>query len=96
MHGEPQKTTEATEVSGKGPGAEIVVSPSTGKTVSGIVTITMAEVPSGTGAVGFGIKGPGSEVESNFDANIGIDTDESDGWMLRSTRGALGRTCCQQ
>ena len=57
-----------------------MIAPSTDNVVSGIVTISMISVPAGTGAVGFGIKGPGVQPESDFDANIGIDTDSSNGF----------------
>ena len=67
-----------TEITAKSLGTEMVISPSVGKTIKGIVTITLTKVPSATGIAAFGIEKQGSTEGGG--PNLGMDQDGSDGW----------------
>ena len=77
---EDAKTETDTEITSRGfGGIKIVVSPSEGKTVKGVVTIDLTKVPDTTGIAAFGIYEQGNE-DMSVGPNLGMDTDGSDGW----------------
>jgi uncharacterized membrane protein len=66
-----------TEVKVQGQNATLVISPSVDNEISGIVTVTVTEVPSETKWVFFTIAARDERPNS---PNLGIDEDGSDGW----------------
>ena len=70
------------EIRAKGFGdTELVISPSVDKTISGIVVLTMSQVPPGTKLVAFALEGNGIPSIKETGPNLGTDTDGSDGWI---------------
>lgn len=83
-----------TEIREKGQGgAEIVIAPSAGDEIKGMVKITLANAPEGTGAAAFVIQGEGIPDMRETGPNIGWDSDAGDGWSteLDTTKYANSR-----
>jgi hypothetical protein len=78
----PEPTAPKTEIKATGFGdVEMTVSPSKEDTIEGIVTITLSNVPEGTGIAAFALLEQGAEMGEDTGApNLGFDTDGSDGW----------------
>jgi hypothetical protein len=78
-------TTPETEIrvrgSGSFAGMEMLISPSVGNEISGIVTLTMTEVPGNTQYVTFQILGPGLP-EKGMETYLQINIPESEDWSM--------------
>ena len=75
------KTEIRTEGSGVSDGMEMVISPSVGNEISGVVTISLTKVPDETLYVSFAMTGPGLS-DTGIDSFIGLNIDESAGWSV--------------
>ncbi len=71
-----------TEIESKYGSTAMVISPSNGSIIAGVVAIKMAKVPKGTNLVAFAIQGPGIEDIGKTGPNLGYDTDGSNGWSF--------------
>lgn len=68
-----------TEVRANGFNAEVLVEPSVGNVISGVVTVRVTKAPEGTKIALFAMSKQGADVKTTG-PNLGVDSDGSDGW----------------
>ncbi len=64
-------------------GAEILITPSEGKVLEGIVTVTLLNVPPETKVVGFSLESMETEGIGETGPNLGFDREGKDGWSTK-------------
>lgn len=70
----------STEIEVEGRGASMLIEPSVDNVISGVVTVSVTEAPSGTNLVFYAIVGENTGSIEEAGANLGMDVDGSDGW----------------